>query len=319
MKQLKRSAKRVGEENYQPRYVTQAFKVIKGQAGISPYRAQEPPARFSNGLESGIDLMTLVQLPAAQLKQTVKFYVEVLGLPLEYPERPIETNTFLQTVPRIGPGLHILETPDCNFRHLHGTVNGKAEEYFAFYAQNLIQLHERLLQAKAEIVVEPSRGYMSFCDPEGHQIGVYERTESEINDRFATVITGFRHVQMQVADPAGAAAFFERALGFERVVPDEDAVYVALSSSNVNQPMIRLVQAADTANPQPMHWVLDGRPKHALELHSKNIGGLKERVTQNGGTVNEDLEFTGCGGYLKFYTPDGHYIWVNQDRSYCGY
>lgn len=316
---MKKSAKRVNEENYQPQYVTQAFKVIMGQAGKSSDRAQEPTARLSNGLESGIDLMTLVQLPVTQLKQTVKFYVEVLGLPLEYPERPIESNTFVQTMPRIGPGLHILETRDSDFRHLHGTVNGKLEEYLAFYAKNLVQLHERLLQAGAETVMEPSDGYMAFLDPEGYLIGVYERTDSGINDRFESNITGFRHVQMHVADPVRTAAFFERALGFERALSEEDAIYVEVNSGEVNQPMIRLVPAADPANPQSMHWILDGRPKHALELHSKNIGVLKERVLENGGLVLEDLEFTGCGGYLKFYTPDGHYIWVNQNRSYCSY
>jgi hypothetical protein len=125
---LKKSAKRVNEENYQPQYVTQAFKVIMGQAGKSSDRAQELSARLSNGLKSEIDGMTLVQLPATQLKQTVKFYVDILGLPLQYPERTIEINTFVQTIPRIGPGLHILETPDSEFRHLHGTVNGKLEE-----------------------------------------------------------------------------------------------------------------------------------------------------------------------------------------------
>jgi predicted enzyme related to lactoylglutathione lyase len=316
---LKKSAKRANEENYQPQYVTQAFKVIMGQTGKSSDRAQKLPVRLSNGLESGINLMTLVQLPVNQFKQTVKFYVEVLGLPLEYPERPVESNTFVQTMPRIGPGMHILETLDSEFRHLHGTVNGKLEEYLAFYAKSLVQLHERLLQAGAEIVMEPSDGYMSFFDPEGHLIGAYERTDSGINDRFESNITGFRHVQMHVADPVRTAAFFERALGFETALSDEDAIYVAVNSGEMNQPSIRLVQAADSANPQPMHWILDGRPKHALEMHSKNIGALKERVLENGGAVKEDLEFTGCGGYLKFYTPDGHYIWVNQDRSYCGY
>lgn len=316
---MKKSVKRVNEENYQPQYVTQAFKVILGQAEKSLDRAEEPLARLSNGLESGIDLMTLVQLPVTQLKQTMKFYVEVLGLPLEHPERPIESNTFLQTMPRIGPGLHILETPDSEFRHLHGKVNGKQEEYLALYAKSLVQLRERLLHAGAEIVMESSDGYMSFFDPEGHLIGAYERTDAGINDRFESNITGFRHIQMHVADPERTAAFFEGVLGFERALSDKDSIYLAVNSGEMNQPMIRLVQATDPANPQPMHWILDGRPKHALELHSKNIGALKERVLENGGTVKEDLEFTGCGGYLKFYTPDGHYIWVNQDRSYCGY
>lgn len=165
-----------------------------GQAVKSSDHAEDPPSHLSNGLESEIDLMTLVQLPATRLKQTVRFYVEVLELTLSYPERPIESNTFVQTLPRKGPSLHILETPDSEFRPLHGTVNGNLEEYLAFYAKSLVHLHERLLQAGAEIVIEPSDGYMSFFDPEGHLIGAYERTDSGINDRFESNITGFRHV-----------------------------------------------------------------------------------------------------------------------------
>jgi len=316
---MKNSARKVNEESYQPQYVTQAFKVMMGRAEKSLDYAEESPSRLSNGLEPEIDLMTLVQLPATRLKQTVKFYVEVLELTLSYPDRPIESNAFVQTLPRIGPSLHILETPDSEFRHLHGMVNGNLEEYLAFYAKSLVRLHERLLQAGAEIVTEPSNGYMSFFDPEGHLIGVYERTDSGINARLESNITGIHHVQMYVADLVRTAIFLERVLGCRRVISDEDVIYIAVNGSEENQPMIRLVHTEDQPNPQPMHWILDGHPKHALELHSKNIGVLQERVLEHGGVVKEALEFTSCGGYLKLYTPDGHYIWVNQDRRYCGY
>lgn len=315
---MKNSAKKGNEENYQPQFVTRAFELIMGQ-NVALGHAEDPPSRLSNELESEIDLMTLVQLPAIRLKQTVAFYTEVLELTLSHPERPIERNTFVQTLPKIGPSLHIIETPESEFRHLHGIVNGNPEEYLAFYAKSLAHLHDRLLQAGAKIVMAPSDGYMSFFDPEGHLIGAYERSESGIHDRFESNITGLRHVQMYVTDLLRTAAFFERALGFENVITDEDTIYMAVNSGAENQPMIRLVHAVDQANLQPMHWTLDDRPKHALELHSKNIKALKERVLENGGAVREELEYTGCGGYLKFYTPDGHYIWVNQDRRYCGY
>jgi predicted enzyme related to lactoylglutathione lyase len=317
---MKKSAKRNQEENYHPQFVPQAFKIIKGQAGKPSTHADQQQAGASNGRETKVDGMTLVQLPASDLKRTVAFYTDVLGLALEYPERLLEINTFLQTMPRIGPGLHILETPASEFRHLHGTVNGQPEEYVAFYAKSLELLYGRLLDAGSQVLKAPSGGYMSFFDPEGNLIGVYERTDPEINHRFQTNITGFRHVQMQVGDPDLAAAFFESALGFQRIRPDktESARYMSAISDYKNQPLIRLVQA-DKKALQPMHWILDGRPKHALELHSKNIGGLRDRVLEYGGAVKEELEFSGCGGYLKFYTPDGHYIWVNQDRSYCDY
>ncbi|UVI33039.1 VOC family protein [Paenibacillus spongiae] len=316
---LNKPAGQLSEDNFKPQHITKAFKVIAGSNEVSSNPIQLPTTSLSNGLETGIDLMTLVQLPTRNLKRSVIFYVDVLGLQLEYPERPVENHAFIQTIPRIGPGLHILETPSSEFRHLHGRVNEVMEAYAAFYVKDLAQLYERLMQEGVEIATAPSYGYMSFFDPDGHLIGAYERTDSELNARIESNITGFRHVQMHVMDPQHTAAFFEQALGFERVLSHADAIDMKVKSGEVNQPMIRLVQAADTNHPQLMHWMLDGLPKHALELHSKNIGALKEIVTASGGLVKEELEFTGCGGYLKFYTPDGHYIWVNQDRRYSGY
>ncbi|MBB6672206.1 VOC family protein [Cohnella nanjingensis] len=316
------SAKKNKEENYQPQHVPQSLKVIMGQPveGKTADPASESFAEAFAGLESAVDCMTLVQLPATRLKSTISFYVDVLGMALEYPDRPLEINTFLQTVPRIGPGLHILETPDAEYPRLQGTVNGKSMEYVALYARSLAELYGRLLQAGARIEREPSDGYISFCDPEGQLIAVYERADSGISSRFQTNINGFRHLKMYVSDVGQTVSFFVKALGFQQIVSNElsDAVYMAVPGSAENQPMIRLVQLQQEKM-QPMHWMLNGRPKHALELHSKNIRALRERVLAFGGTVPEDLEFTGCGGYLKFYTPDGHYIWVNQDRRYCDY
>jgi len=313
------SAKKFSEENYKPPYVTKAFKTIKSQAVNSSNDAEDRHFRVQNGLESEIDLMTLVQLPVRRLKETVAFYTAVLGMALTHPDRSIEGNAFVQTQPKSGPSLHLLETPESEFRHLHITINGKREEFLALYVKSLSDLYERLRRADVEIVKEPLNGCMSFLDPEGHLIGIYERLDSEINDRFASNITGFRHVQMAVAAPSVTAAFFERALGFDRTITEEDSLYLSVRGGEENQPMIRLVRSAKQAGPQLMHWLLDGQPKHALELHSKNIGFLKERVLASGGTVKEELAFTSCGGYLKFYTPDGHYMWVNQDRRYCDY
>lgn len=313
------SAKNINEENYRPSYVTKAFKVIVGQTAKSPDSAEDQSSSPTNGLEPEIDLMTVVQMPVRRLKETVAFYVEALGMELTFPERPIERNIFVQTKPKIGPSLHLIETPDSEFRHLHGTANGERNEYAALYVKSLHELEERLLRAGTGIVAKPLQGYMSFLDPEGHLIGAYERTNSDINERFESNVTGFRHVRMVVSDTIDAARFFELAFGMVRAKTDDDAIYIAVREGEANQPMIRLVQAAAQTNLQPMHWMLDGRPKHALELHSKNIGVLRQRVLECGGAVQEELEFTGCGGYLKLHTPDGHYIWVNQDRRYCGY
>ncbi|WP_199616003.1 VOC family protein [Paenibacillus alkalitolerans] len=302
------SAKRFDPDNYKPNQVPQAFKVIAGQPsgdeGISLPRQASTAA--SSGHDSDVDLMTLIQLPAIDLKKTVKFYVEVMGLALDYPERPLEVNSFVSTVPRIGPGLHILQTPASEFRPFE----------LVLYAKSLQVLNGRLREAGVRIVSEPSNGYMSFLDPEGHMIGVYERADSAVNEKFQSNITGFRHMQMFVADVNRTADFFENALGFQRDPSGQS--YVRVKEGSENQPLIQLVQVREGAV-RSMHWMLDGRPKHALELHSKNIEILREKVIQNGGTMHEELEFTGCGGYLKFYTPDGHYIWVNQDRAYCDY
>ncbi len=317
---MKPAAKKVKDENYKPNQVPKAFKVINGQLDLEkdPKLSRDILANTSVGRDSAIDLMTLVQLPAIDLEKTVRFYVDILGLALDYPERPLKVNSFLSTIPRIGPGLHILETPVSEFRHLHGNINGKLKEYVAFYVKDINTLYERLLKKNTRIVGHPMNGYMSFLDPEGHLIGVYERTDSQINEEFKSNITGFRHVQMFVTDIELAVTFFEKALCFERDMAVEPVVgecYLRVREGETNQPLIRLKQTEEESA-QPMHWMLEGFPKHAVELHSKNIRLLSEQIVKYGGVMKEELEYTGCGGYLKFYTPDGHYIWVNQDIRY---
>lgn len=321
---MKPNANRLQDKNYRPEYVPQVLKVIAGQSaeGERLHAARNNEQDRVSGSKCAVDLMTLIQLPVRNLASTVRFYVDVLGLHLDYPERPLEHNSFVSTVPRIGPGLHFLVTPEAEFRHLHHhNSNENRHEYAAFYTQSLQELHKRLLQAGALIVKEPSNGSMSFLDPEGHLIGVYERTDSAVNETFQTNITGFRHVRMLVSDAGRTADFFEQALGFESV-PSLDSQLeervIRVREGSQNQPFIHLLQVR-VEDVQPMHWMLDGRPKHALELHSQDIRTLRDRIVQHGGRVEEELEFTGCGGYLKFYTPDGHYIWVNQDRRYCDY
>ena len=266
--------------------------------------------------------MTLVQLPAADLKNTVRFYADILGLSLDDPERPIVGNTFLSTVPRIGPGLHIIAASTLEFRHLHRMSGESQREYVALYAKSITVLFERLQQAGTPIVSAPADGYMTFLDPEGHLVGVYERADFEINDQFQSNITGFRYVPIEVEDIAKSIIFYEKALGLRReaslLSTDSKECYLSFKEGSQNQPLIRIIQSPNKTI-QPMHWMLDGSPKHAMELHARDIRALKELLLEYGAKVPEELEFTECGGYLKFYTPEGHYIWVNQNRSYCDY
>lgn len=309
------------EDNYKPNRVTQAYKVLSGHAGKASEEKGEGAQSGAPALPSSIDLVTLVQLPVRDLRSTVPFYVHVLGMELDYPDRPLKVNAFLSTKPRLGPGLHLLETPAAEFRHLHGTAPQMEQEYAALYVKSVDELYSRLSRTNTAIMARPASGCMSFLDPEGHLIGVFEWAEWEGNERFESNVTGFRHVRMVVADVERTAQFFERALGFRRETAwpvHAGECYLAVGESCFNQPAIRLVQA-DSEAWQPMHWMLNGKPRHALELHSSNIRALRETVQQHGAIVKEELEFGPCGGYLKFYTPDGHYIWVNQDRQYGNY
>jgi len=320
---MDQAAKKDQEHNYRPNHVTRAFQVIAGhqgkleETGLSRNDEANPSVRR----EPEIDCMTLIQLPASDIKRMVHFYVHVLGFELDYPDRPIESNSFISTAPRIGPGLHLLATPPSEFRHLHASGNGILREYVSVYVKSIIELQTRLLEAGAQIVSGPNNGYMSFLDSEGHLIGVYERTDPSINEQFQSNITGFRHVQVQTVNMDITAEYFIDAFGFEAIEPGDTVPgerFLRIRDGGANQPFVRLLQVPEGAY-QPTHWILDGRPKHALELHSKSIQALRDTLHAGHATVIEEMEFTACGGYLKLFTPDGHYIWVNQDREYCDY
>ena len=46
---------------------------------------------------------------------------------------------------------------------------------------------------------------------------------------------------------------------------DPKECYLGFKEGSQNQPLIRIIQSPDKTI-QPMHWMLDGSPKHAMEL-----------------------------------------------------
>ncbi|GAA3412091.1 VOC family protein [Paenibacillus hodogayensis] len=124
-----------------------------------------------------IDGYTLVQLPVRNLKRSVAFYMDMLGYVLEHPERPIEEHAFLRTKSGSGPGLHLCEVADGEFKTDHWLREGKPVHGLELHSRDVRTLHRRLVRSGVRIeaapyFVEPCGGYVKFYDPDGHLLVV---------------------------------------------------------------------------------------------------------------------------------------------------
>ncbi|RKN71905.1 VOC family protein [Paenibacillus ginsengarvi] len=130
-----------------------------------------------------IDGYTLIQLPVRDLQRSVAFYIDMLGYVLEHPERPIAEHTFLRTKSGEGPGLHLLEVADEEFKADHWLRGGEPVHGLELHSRNVRTLYRRLVRSGVRIeaepyFVEPCGGYVKFYDPEGHLLCVNQSTIS---------------------------------------------------------------------------------------------------------------------------------------------
>lgn len=142
--------------------------------------SQSVPAQERTG---DIDGFTLVQLPVRDLKRSVAFYTETLGFMPEHPERPIEEHTFLRAKSGHGPGLHLCEVADSEFKADHWQRDGRPVHGLELHSRDISALYLRLVASGARIeaepyFVKPCGGYVKFYDPDGHLICV-NQSESQ--------------------------------------------------------------------------------------------------------------------------------------------
>ncbi|GGG14877.1 VOC family protein [Paenibacillus abyssi] len=142
-----------------------------------------------NLYDEKIDAYALVQLPVRNLKESVAFYTEQLGFVLENPGRDYEVNCFLrihngngEDGRGAGPGLHLLQTEEQEFRPSHWIIDGEQVHALELHSKNIVALHEKLKANNVTVVAEPyfmppAGGYLKFLDPSGHLICVNQAEE----------------------------------------------------------------------------------------------------------------------------------------------
>ncbi|MFS0722866.1 VOC family protein [Paenibacillus sp. 1P07SE] len=137
-------------------------------------------------------------------------------------------------------------------------------------------------------------------------------------------VDGYTLIQLPVADLAKSVAFYKELLGFVEENPqsvNDKNCFLHIRNGGGGDgrgagPTLHLL-VTDARAIQPTQWEIDGQPIHALELHSKNIKALHERLAEAGVRIVEEPYFTPpAGGYLKFLDPDSHLICVNQAEEY---
>jgi catechol 2,3-dioxygenase-like lactoylglutathione lyase family enzyme len=138
----------------------------------------------------------------------------------------------------------------------------------------------------------------------------------KMSETYAPEIDALILVHVPVTDLKKSVDFYVNVLGFELLYPERPLEGMVFFKINSGGARLVLVEAPKRHH---LHWTDEnGKPHICLEMHSKNINGLYEKLKEAGVKVTEP-RFEGCGGYLEFYDPDGHYILVNQDRKYCDY
>ncbi|WP_020616877.1 VOC family protein [Paenibacillus daejeonensis] len=137
-------------------------------------------------------------------------------------------------------------------------------------------------------------------------------------------IDGYTLIQLPVADLAKSLSFYKDLLGFVEENPQSELDknrFLRVRNGGGEDgrgagPTLHLL-VTDAGHLKPTQWEIDGQPIHALELHSKNITALHERLSAAGVRIIEKPYFTPpAGGYLKFLDPDSHLICVNQAEEY---
>ncbi|PYI53433.1 VOC family protein [Paenibacillus flagellatus] len=156
------------------------FQPIERHGDVSFFTLRDPDGNLvmvCQSTEGEIDGYTLVQLPVTDLRRAVAFYTEVLGFVPEHPERPVAEHAFLRTRSGGGPGLHLLEVAESEFKTGHWSHGGKPVHGLELHSRDIRSLHKRLLKAGARIeaepyFVEPCGRYVKFYDPDGHLLCV---------------------------------------------------------------------------------------------------------------------------------------------------
>ncbi|MBP1989326.1 VOC family protein [Paenibacillus eucommiae] len=150
--------------------------------------------------------------------------------------------------------------------------------------------------------------FFTLRDPDNNLVMVCQDGEEP-----SGIIDGYTLVQLPVRDLPRAVSFYRDVLGFilehpERPI-EEHAFLRTLSGQG---PGLHLLEV-ESDEYKHDHWYRGEQPVHGLELHSRDVRALHRRLVRAGIRIEAEPYFVEpCGGYVKFYDPDGHLICVNQ-------
>lgn len=161
------------------------FHGIERHGTVSFFTLADPDGNLvmvcsdDHGAAGDIDGYTLVQLPVRDVRRAAAFYTDLLGYVLEHPERPLEDHMFLRTKSGQGPGLHLCEVPEDEFKVDHWLRDGKPVHGLELSSRDIRALYRKLVRSNVRIEAEPyfvhpCGGYVKFYDPDGHLICVNE-------------------------------------------------------------------------------------------------------------------------------------------------
>lgn len=283
--------------------------------------------RGSKVEQAGVIGLGLVQLPARNLQVATDFYTRVLGFQRSHPERPVRGNVFFRQ------GLHLLETAEPEFRHLHWSGQGVTYPYAVMKTNSVTALRRKLFEAGVSSCTEPCfnerGGYFEFLDAEGHLLGVHQRvcdvgapdSESDSNESASSPnVDEYGWTQIPVTRLERSLEFYTNVLGLTHAGAGQAGAgreaWLYTQTGDEHRRQLRLIEVPEDEF-VVSHWTWNGLPKHSLEMFSADVADMYRKIESSGGRVTEQIDMTGCGNYLKFYDPDGHYFWVNQPPQYC--
>jgi catechol 2,3-dioxygenase-like lactoylglutathione lyase family enzyme len=135
-------------------------------------------------------------------------------------------------------------------------------------------------------------------------------------------VSGYCCMRFPVTDLKRSVDFYCDVLGYKLNSADFQFGEAHVALKNGNGPSIFLMQT----NPQdvtqlkfvfPRSFFVTSSTGHVtmVELLTKDLRALHERIRQAGTRIDKDPVFTEDFGYFTFYDPDGHFIRAVEERS----
>jgi len=135
-------------------------------------------------------------------------------------------------------------------------------------------------------------------------------------------VIGYCSIRFPVTDLKKSIDFYCNVLGYELLSADYSFGEAHIGLKNRNGPGIFLMETTPENITQlkfvfPRSFFVTNSTGHVtmIELLTKDLLALHERIKQAGAHIDNEPVFTNEFGYFTFYDPDGHYIRAVEERG----